>query len=47
MLVETYQPMPSHRLCTTDGILKLTEGLAQRLKERLEQEAKREKGLAP
>ncbi|TCD63597.1 hypothetical protein EIP91_005205 [Steccherinum ochraceum] len=42
MLADTYQPMPSYRLCTADGILKLTEGLAARLKERLEVEAQRE-----
>ncbi|KAI0074935.1 hypothetical protein K474DRAFT_1709427 [Panus rudis PR-1116 ss-1] len=37
---ETYQPMPSYRLCTADGIVRLTEGLAQRLKETLEREAR-------
>jgi len=30
-LPETYQPMPSYRLCTTDGPPKLTEGLAKTL----------------
>jgi len=29
--VETYQPMPSYRVCTADGILQLTPGLAQHL----------------
>jgi len=29
ILPETYQPMPSYRLCTTDGPPKLTEGLAK------------------
>jgi len=28
---ETYQPMPSYRVCTTDGILQLTPGLAKEL----------------
>ncbi|THH31833.1 hypothetical protein EUX98_g2343 [Antrodiella citrinella] len=42
ILAETYQPMPSYRLCTSDGILKLTDGLAVRLRERLEAEAQRE-----
>ncbi|EMD36987.1 hypothetical protein CERSUDRAFT_95256 [Gelatoporia subvermispora B] len=36
ILAETYQPMPSYRLCTADGVLQLTEGLARRLKEILE-----------
>ncbi|KAF8892920.1 hypothetical protein BD779DRAFT_1436270 [Infundibulicybe gibba] len=31
IITETYQPMPSYRLCTSDGILKLTPGLAQKL----------------
>ncbi|GJE86402.1 hypothetical protein PsYK624_024820 [Phanerochaete sordida] len=35
ILAETYQPMPAYRLCTSDGILKLTEGLARRLEESL------------
>ncbi|KAI0772883.1 hypothetical protein BD413DRAFT_36346 [Trametes elegans] len=33
VLSETYQPMPSYRLCTSDGVVQLTEGLAQRLLE--------------
>ncbi|KAI1786927.1 hypothetical protein LXA43DRAFT_975521 [Ganoderma leucocontextum] len=33
ILAETYQPMPSYRLCTADGVLQLTEGLATRLVE--------------
>ncbi|KAF8635670.1 hypothetical protein AX15_000296 [Amanita polypyramis BW_CC] len=31
ILPETYQPMPAYRLCTTDGVTKLTPGLAARL----------------
>ncbi|PIL29099.1 hypothetical protein GSI_09147 [Ganoderma sinense ZZ0214-1] len=31
ILAETYQPMPSYRLCTADGVVQLTEGLATRL----------------
>ncbi|OCH94570.1 hypothetical protein OBBRIDRAFT_789045 [Obba rivulosa] len=42
ILAETYQPMPSYRLCTSDGVLQLTEGLAQRLKEILEARAAEE-----
>ncbi|KAL6309459.1 hypothetical protein BKA93DRAFT_814867 [Sparassis latifolia] len=39
ILPETYQPMPSYRLCTSDGIVQLTEGIAQRLRELLEARA--------
>jgi len=39
IMAETYQPMPSYRLCTSDGVLQLTEGLAQRLKEVLQARA--------
>ena len=35
--------MPSYRLCTADGILQLTDGLAARLKEILEEKV--EKGM--
>ena len=31
--------MPSYRLCTADGIMQLTDGLAARLKDILEQKA--------
>ncbi|PPQ89226.1 hypothetical protein CVT25_001305 [Psilocybe cyanescens] len=31
----TYQPMPSYRICTVDGVLQLTPGLASHLKEAL------------
>lgn len=39
---DTYQPMPSYRLCTSDGVLQLTEGLAKRLLEVLEDRVKME-----
>ncbi|KAG1819259.1 uncharacterized protein BJ212DRAFT_1446306 [Suillus subaureus] len=32
ILPDTYQPMPSYRLCTSDGPTLLTEGLAVKLK---------------
>lgn len=38
ILADTYQPMPSYRLCTSDGITKLTEGLAKRLREVVDRE---------
>ncbi|KAF8352066.1 hypothetical protein F5887DRAFT_933792 [Amanita rubescens] len=31
ILPETYQPMPAYRLCTQDGVTKLTPGLADKL----------------
>ncbi|KAF9781347.1 hypothetical protein BJ322DRAFT_1145098 [Thelephora terrestris] len=37
-LTDTYQPMPAYRMCTSDGVLKLTEGLAQKLKQVLERD---------
>jgi len=37
-LTGTYQPMPAYRICTSDGVLKLTEGLAQKLKQVLERD---------
>ena len=37
ILADTYQPMPSYRICTADGVLKLTEGLFERLKQVLEE----------
>ncbi|KAI0795747.1 hypothetical protein C8Q75DRAFT_712104 [Abortiporus biennis] len=43
ILADTYQAMPSYRLCTSDGIVQLTEGLFQRLKELLEEENRIEK----
>ncbi|TBU23553.1 hypothetical protein BD311DRAFT_673735 [Dichomitus squalens] len=44
ILAETYQPMPAYRLCTSDGVLQLTEGLAARLVEVLEARVKQEHG---
>lgn len=40
---ETYSPMPSYRLCTADGVTKLTDGLAQRLREVLERRVMEER----
>jgi hypothetical protein len=37
ILAETYQAMPAYRICTVDGVTELTEGLAKKLKEVLEQ----------
>jgi len=37
ILPDTYQAMPSYRICTADGPTQLTEGLAQKLKAMLEQ----------
>ncbi|CDO77436.1 hypothetical protein BN946_scf184857.g43 [Trametes cinnabarina] len=42
IMAETYQPMPSYRLCTADGVLQLTEGLAQRLVEVLQAKVREE-----
>ncbi|KAG1752147.1 hypothetical protein EDB19DRAFT_1628122 [Suillus lakei] len=42
ILPETYQPMPSYRLCTSDGPTFLTEGLAAKLKSTLEEAIFRE-----
>lgn len=36
ILPDTYQPMPAYRIATADGVLQLTEGLAQKLREVLE-----------
>ena len=38
--------MPSYRTCTADGPIKLTEGLAARLVQVLQEESKREEALA-
>ncbi|KAI0767389.1 hypothetical protein C8Q74DRAFT_1203811 [Fomes fomentarius] len=43
ILAETYQPMPSYRLCTSDGVVQLTEGLAARLLEVLETRVREER----
>lgn len=42
ILAETYQPMPAYRLCTSDGVLQLTEGLRFRLLELLRQRVREE-----
>ncbi|TFY77743.1 hypothetical protein EWM64_g6271 [Hericium alpestre] len=40
MLPQTYSPMPSYRLCTADGVTQLTDGLAKKLEEVLEERAR-------
>jgi len=40
---ETYQPMPSYRLCTSDGITQLTDGLREHLRKFLMQRVEMEK----
>lgn len=40
---ETYQPMPAYRLVTADGLMQLTPGLAQKLKDTLAKIAEAEK----
>lgn len=35
ILAETYQPMPAYRLVTSDGLMQLTPGLAQKLNDTL------------
>ena len=42
-LPETYQPMPSYRLCTSDGLPQLTPGLSQKLRFVLEQRSREER----
>lgn len=37
--------MPAYRLCTADGLTKLTPGLAARLQDLLQKEAEAEKNL--
>ena len=32
LITESYQAMPSYRLCTNDGVCQLTDGLMDRLK---------------
>ncbi|EIN06819.1 hypothetical protein PUNSTDRAFT_72844 [Punctularia strigosozonata HHB-11173 SS5] len=36
IIPDTYQPMPSYRICTADGVTQLTEGLATKLNRVLE-----------
>lgn len=43
IIPETYQPMPSYRFCTADGVIQLTPGLMQKLHARLAQMANSEK----
>lgn len=35
---ETYQPMPAYRLCTSNGVTRLTPGLAAKLQDQLQKE---------
>ncbi|KAG9313809.1 hypothetical protein JVU11DRAFT_6170 [Chiua virens] len=42
ILSDTYQAMPSYRICTVDGPTQLTEGLATKLRSVLEDVASRE-----
>lgn len=35
ILADTYQPMPAYRLVTSDGLMQLTPGLAQKLRDTL------------
>ncbi|KAF8480061.1 hypothetical protein DFH94DRAFT_630740 [Russula ochroleuca] len=46
ILAETYQAMPSYRLCTAFGVTQLTEGLASKLKGLLEVRAREENRTA-
>ncbi|VDB85169.1 unnamed protein product [Peniophora sp. CBMAI 1063] len=39
---ETYEAMPAYRLCTSDGVVQLTEGLAGKLRQILEERIRRE-----
>ncbi|KAN0139300.1 hypothetical protein V8E53_002801 [Lactarius tabidus] len=39
ILAETYQAMPSYRICTTHGVTQLTEGLASKLRTLLDARA--------
>ncbi|KAG6867987.1 hypothetical protein C0993_008671 [Termitomyces sp. T159_Od127] len=43
IIPETYQPMPAYRMCTSDGLVTLTPGLAQHLRNHLVQRATLEK----
>ncbi|KAA1474370.1 hypothetical protein DENSPDRAFT_840939 [Dentipellis sp. KUC8613] len=42
ILADTYSPMPSYRVCTADGVPKLTDGLAQKLRDVLAARAREE-----
>jgi len=43
IIPETYQPMPSYRFCTPDGVIQLTPGLMQKLQTSLAEMANSEK----
>ncbi|KAL5514810.1 hypothetical protein ACEPAG_2126 [Sanghuangporus baumii] len=43
ILIDTYEPMPSYRLCTADGVCRLTDTLMDRLKATLKQIAEEER----
>ena len=40
---ETYEAMPAYRLCTSDGVLRLTDGLAMKLRTILDECARQER----
>lgn len=42
ILAETYQAMPSYRVCTADGVTQLTEGLTSKLRSLLDARAREE-----
>ncbi|KAH9077617.1 hypothetical protein EDB83DRAFT_2344878 [Lactarius deliciosus] len=42
ILAETYQAMPSYRVCTADGVIQLTEGLTSKLRALLDARAREE-----
>jgi hypothetical protein len=46
ILAETYQAMPSYRVCTAHGVTQLTEGLASKLQCLLEMRAREESRAA-
>ncbi|KAH9968146.1 hypothetical protein BC827DRAFT_1170565 [Russula dissimulans] len=46
IIPETYQAMPSYRVCTAHGVTHLTEGLASKLQRLLEKCAREESGTA-
>lgn len=46
ILASTYQPMPSYRVCTSDGLTRLSDGLNSRLLEDMLKERARENQTA-
>ncbi len=46
IIAETYQAMPSYRICTAHGVTQLTEGLASKLQDLLEVRAREERRTA-